>query len=72
MYEALMELMEPRLVVRDKMKMEEGIQQGLQEGIQQEKKMSALRMLKSGKYTLTEISDISGLSLKEIESLKEC
>lgn len=27
MYESLMELMEPRLVVRDKMKMEEGIQQ---------------------------------------------
>ncbi len=29
MYEALMELMEPRLVVRDKMKMEEGLRQGI-------------------------------------------
>ena len=34
MYEALMELMEPRLVLRDKMKVEEGLQQGLQQGIQ--------------------------------------
>ena len=35
MYEALMELMEPQLVLRDKKKMEEGLQQGMQQGIQQ-------------------------------------
>ena len=35
MYEALMELMEPQLVLRDKKKMEEGLQQGMQQGMQQ-------------------------------------
>ena len=30
MYEALMEIMEPRLVLRDKMKMEEGLEKGIQ------------------------------------------
>ncbi len=67
MYEALMELMEPRLVVRDKMKMEEGLRQGMQQG----QKITAARMLQSGRYTLDEIADISGLSFKVIESLKE-
>lgn len=33
--------------------------------------MAARRMLKTGRYSLTEISDISGLSLYEIESLEE-
>ena len=41
MYEALMELMEPQLVLRDKKKMEEGLQQGMQQGIQ--KMIDALR-----------------------------
>ena len=63
MYESLMELMEPRLAMRDKMKMEEGMQQG--------QKITATRMLQSGRYTLDEIADISGLSLKEIKILEE-
>ena len=63
MYESLMELMEPRLAMRDKMKMEEGMQQG--------QKITAIRMLQSGRYTLDEIADISGLSLKEIKILEE-
>ena len=63
MYESLMELMEPRLAMRDKMKMEEGMQQG--------QKITAIRMLQSGRYTLDEIADISGLSLKEIKMLEE-
>ena len=33
MYETLIELMEPRLVLRDKTKIEEGVQRGLQKGI---------------------------------------
>lgn len=63
MYESLMELMEPRLLLRDKTKMEEGMQQG--------QKITAIRMLKSGKYTLDEITDISGLSLDEIQTLRK-
>ncbi len=35
MYEALIELMEPRLVLRDQTKIEEGIRQGMQQGIQE-------------------------------------
>ncbi len=67
MYESLMELMEPRLILRDKSKIEEGIQQGMQ----QEQKITAIRMLKSGRYTLDEIADISRLSLNEIKMLEE-
>ena len=67
MYESLMELMEPRLLLRDKTKMEEGMQQGMQQG----QKITAIRMLKSGKYTLDEITDISGLSLDEIQTLRK-
>ena len=69
MYESLMELMEPRLLLRDKTKMEEGMRQGMQQGMQQGQKITAMRMLKSGKYTLDEITDISGLSLEEIQTL---
>ena len=67
MYEALMELMEPKLVLRDKTKLEEGLQQGLQQG----QRVTAIRMLDTGKYSLEEISDISGLTLQEIQMLKE-
>lgn len=67
MYESLMELMEPQLILRDKTKIEEGIQQGMQQG----QKITAIRMLKSSKYTLDEIADISGLSLTEIKMLEE-
>ena len=34
MYEALMEIMEPQLVLRDEAKMKEGLQKGLQKGMQ--------------------------------------
>ena len=54
MYESLMELMEPQLILRDKTKIEEGVQQG--------QKITAIRMLNSGKYTLDEIANISGHS----------
>ena len=61
MYESLMELMEPQLILRDKTKIEEGMQQG--------QKITAIRMLNSGKYTLDEIANISGLSPEEIQRL---
>lgn len=48
----------------------EGLKKGKNEGIQQEKKMTVFRMLATEKYTLEEISVISGLSLDEIEDLK--
>ena len=42
----------------------------INESIQEEKKLTALRMLEAGKYVLEEISNISGLSLDEVKKLK--
>ena len=49
---------------------EDMINESLREGIQEEKKLTALRMLEAGKYVLEEISNISGLSLDEVKKLK--
>lgn len=43
--------------------------QSYREGQQETKKASALRMLEVGKYSLDEISAISGLSLDEVKEL---
>lgn len=51
--------------MRDK-SLREGIEQGMKQGMIQ----TALRMIKTGKYALEEISDISGLPLEEIEKLQ--
>ena len=42
----------------------------INESIQEEKKLTALRMLEAGKYVLEEISNISGLSLDEVKKIK--
>ena len=49
---------------------EDMINESLREGIQEEKKLTALRMLEAGKYVLEEISNISGLSLDEVKKIK--
>ncbi len=51
--------------------LQEGMKQGMEQGIQEEKRMTVLRMLKSGKYQLEEIAAVSGLSLDEVKRLKE-
>ncbi len=75
MYETLMELMEPRLKIRDQAIWNEGQKQGQMQGQkigqQQTQRLTAIRMLKSGRYTSEEISYISGLSQKELKSLEE-
>ena len=50
--------------------MEDMRNESLKEGIQEEKKMTVLRMLAAGKYTLEEIVHISGLPLEEVKKLK--
>ena len=45
-------------------------QEGFEEGKGENMKEVALRMLRAGKYALDEISDMSGLPLDEIQSLK--
>ena len=46
-----------------------GISQGINQGISENKKETALRMLKSGKLTIEEIAAYSALSVAEVEQL---
>ena len=50
--------------------LETGIQQGIERGIEQGITTSARRMLSSGKYSDSEISEITGLSVEQIQALK--
>ena len=50
--------------------MEDMRNESLQEGRKEGMKTAALRMIEEGKYTLEEISEISGLSLDEVKTLK--
>ena len=61
------------LLMRDQENLERGREEGRKEGERKGEKKgmrgAAKRMLAAGKYTLDEIADISGLSLKEVENL---
>ena len=48
----------------------EGIKKGIEQGIEQGITTSARRMLSSGKYSDSEISEITGLSVEQIQALK--
>lgn len=50
---------------------EKGLIQGRENGIVEEKEGTALRMLSSGKYSDSEISEITGLSMEQIQTLKK-
>lgn len=47
-----------------------GLETGIQQGIEQGITTSARRMLSSGKYSDSEISEITGLSVEQIQALK--
>ena len=49
---------------------DEGLETGIQQGIEQGITTSARRMLSSGKYSDSEISEITGLSVEQIQALK--
>ena len=49
---------------------ERGIEQGIEQGIERGITTSARRMLSSGKYSDSEISEITGLSVEQIQALK--
>ena len=51
--------------------MQLGVTQGRENGIVEEKEDTARRMLSSGKYSDSEISEITGLSMKQIQTLKK-
>ncbi|MDE6025372.1 MAG: Rpn family recombination-promoting nuclease/putative transposase [Lachnospiraceae bacterium] len=50
--------------------LEQGAKQGLEQGAKQEKIQMAMRMLKSGKLSVEEISEYSGLAIEQILKLK--
>ena len=49
---------------------QQGIERGIEQGIEQGITTSARRMLSSGKYSDSEISEITGLSVEQIQTLK--
>lgn len=49
----------------------QGISQGISQGKIEEKKETALRMLRRGKFTLEEVAEYSGLSISEVRRLAE-
>ena len=51
-------------------KYREGLTHGRENGIIEEKEDTARRMLFSGKYSDSEISEITGLSMEQIQALK--
>ena len=51
-------------------KYREGLETGIQQGIERGITTSARRMLSSGKYSDSEISEITGLSVEQIQALK--
>ena len=51
-------------------KYREGLETGIQQGIERGITTSARRMLSSGKYSDSEISEITGLSMEQIQTLK--
>ena len=50
---------------------DEKYREGLEDGIQQGVTESALRMLSANKYSDAEISEITGLSMEQIQDLKK-
>ena len=48
---------------------EAGLKDGLQDGRKEQALATARRMLASGKYGMEEISDISGLTVQDIQAL---
>ena len=50
--------------------MEDMRNESLQQGKKEEKRLTVLRMLEIGKYTLEEIAEIAGLPLDEVKKLQ--
>jgi hypothetical protein len=48
----------------------ESLREGMEQGIKEEKRLTVLRMLEIGKYTLEEVASISGLPLGEVKELQ--
>lgn len=53
------------------MNYQEKYEQGMAQGMEQEKKQSALRMIKANKFTSEEIALYSGLTLEKVLELEK-
>ena len=67
---ALDEMFEESINKGIQMGIKQGIERGIEQGIEQGITTSARRMLSSGKYSDSEISEITGLSVEQIQALK--
>lgn len=63
MSEALFEIMEPKII--------EIRRQAKEEGMEREKKESAKRMLESGRLTIEDVAEYSGLTAEQINDLRK-
>lgn len=63
MSEALFEIMEPKII--------EIKRQAKEEGMEREKKESAKRMLESGRLTIEDVAEYSGLTAEQINDLRK-
>jgi len=66
--EEVKDMLSTTLKKRDKIQYEQGLEEGIQKGIQKGK-LETARILLSKKISVKEISEITGLSVKEIDNL---
>lgn len=79
MSEALLEIMEPKIIeIRRQAKtegleqgLERGLEQGLERGLERGKMETARRMLESGRLSVEDIAAYSGLAVEQVHELKK-
>ena len=71
MSEALLEIMEPKIIEIRRQAKDEGLEQGLEQGLERGRMESAERMLDSGRFSIEEIAAFSGLTAEQVRKLKK-
>lgn len=71
MSEALLEIMEPKIIEIRHQAKTEGLEQGMERGLERGKMESAKRMLESGRLSIEEIAAYSGLAVEQVQKLKK-
>ena len=75
MSEALLEIMEPKIIeIRHQARtegLERGLEQGLERGLERGKMETAGRMLESGRLSIEEIAAYSGLTVEQVRRLQK-
>ena len=71
MSEALLEIMEPKIIEIRRQAKTEGLEQGLERGLERGKMETARRMLESGRLSVEDIAAYSGLAVEQVHELKK-